>query len=174
VVSCKQKKMSTENLNKTEALKKMRELVDDIDFCMMLTDLNTQPISAIPMSTKKVDEAGNIWFLSGKDSGHNANISKNSKTQLLYSDNSDMEFISIYGSASIHTDKELIHELYSKSDDAWFDGKNDPSVTAIKFAPSEAYYWDTKQNKYISLLKMGIATITGDKVDVSEKGKLSL
>ncbi|TVZ27206.1 general stress protein 26 [Gillisia sp. Hel_I_86] len=166
--------MSTENLDNTEALKKMRKLVDDIDFCMMLTDLDTKPISAIPMSTKKVDEAGNIWFLSGKNSAHNANISKDSKTQLLYSDNSDMEFISIYGSATIHSDKNIIHELYSKSDDAWFDDKNDPNITAIKFVPSEAYYWDTKQNKYIALLKMGMATLTGDKADVGEKGKLSL
>tara|TARA_R100000935_G_scaffold927_2_gene3137 strand:- start:825 stop:1325 length:501 start_codon:yes stop_codon:yes gene_type:complete len=166
--------MSTENLNNTEALKKMRKLVDDIDFCMMLTDLNTKPISAIPMSTKKVDEAGNIWFLSGKNSEHNSNISQDSKTQLLYSDNSDMEFISIYGSASIHNDKDIIHELYSKSDDAWFKDKNDPNITAIKFAPSEAYYWDTKQNKYIALFKMGLATLTGDKVDVGQKGKLNL
>ena len=166
--------MSTDNLHNTEALKKMRELVDDIDFCMMLTDLNTKPISAIPMSTKKVDEAGNIWFLSGKKSEHNSNISKDSKTQLLYSNNSDMEFISIYGSASIHKDKDTIHELYSKSDDAWFEDKNDPNITAIKFSPSEAYYWDTKQNKYIALFKKGLATVTGDKVDVGEKGKLNL
>ena len=166
--------MSTENLNNTEALKKMRKLVEDIDFCMMLTDLNTQPISAIPMSTKKVDEAGNIWFLSGKESEHNTNISKDSKTQLLYSENSDMEFISIYGSATIHTDKNIIDELYEKSDDAWFKDKNDSNITALKFDPSEAYYWDTKQNKYITLLKMGVAAITGDKIDAGEKGKLNL
>lgn len=166
--------MSTENLGNTEALKKMRELVEDIDFCMMLTDLDTKPISAIPMSTKKVDEAGNIWFLSGKNSEHNSNIAKDSKTQLLYSDNSDMEFISIYGAATIHTDRDLIHELYSKSDDAWFDDKNDPNITAIKFSPSEAYYWDTKQNKYVALLKMGWSALTGEKADVGEKGKLNL
>lgn len=166
--------MSTENLRNTEALKKMRKLVEDIDFCMMLTDLDTKPISAIPMSTKKVDEAGNIWFLSGKNSHHNSNISKDSKMQLLYSDNSDMEFISIYGSGSIHLDKDIIHDLYSKSDDAWFEDKNDPNISAIKFSPSEAYYWDTKQNKYIALLKMGMATLTGDKADVGEKGKLNL
>jgi len=166
--------MSTENLSNSESLKKMRELVEDIDFCMMLTDLNTKPISAIPMSTKKVDEAGNIWFLSGKNSEHNSNIAKDSKTQLLYSDNSDMEFISIYGSASIHLDKNIIHDLYSKSDDAWFEDKNDPNISAIKFSPSEAYYWDTKQNKYLALLKMGMATLTGEKADVGEKGKLNL
>lgn len=166
--------MSTENLKNIDALKKMRKLVEDIDFCMMLTDLGSKPISAIPMSTKKVDEAGNIWFLSGKNSDHNSNISKDSKVQLLYSDKSDMEFISIYGSATIHTDKNIIDELYEKSDDAWFKDKNDPNITALKFDPSEAYYWDTKQNKYITLLKMGVAAITGDKIDAGEKGKLNL
>jgi general stress protein 26 len=85
-----------------------------------------------------------------------------------------MEFISIYGSASIHLDKNIIHDLYSKSDDAWFEDKNDPNISAIKFSPSEAYYWDTKQNKYLALLKMGMATLTGEKADVGKKGKLNL
>jgi general stress protein 26 len=57
--------MSTENLTSKEALEKMTSLVDDIKFAMLLTALDTQPISAVPMTTKKVDEHGDIWFLSG-------------------------------------------------------------------------------------------------------------
>ncbi len=166
--------MSTKNLKSREALDKMKKLVNDIDFAMLLTDLNTQPISAVPMSTKKVDEQGNIWFLSGLNSDHNANIVKSTEVQLLYSDISDMEFISIYGRATIIADPDILNDLYEKSDDAWFTGKDDPNLTAIKVTPEEAYYWDTKQNKYISLFKMGIATLTGEKADVGEKGKLNL
>ncbi|SDS15140.1 General stress protein 26 [Gillisia sp. Hel1_33_143] len=166
--------MSTKNLTSQDALDKMMKLVDDIDFCMMLTDLKTTPISAIPMSTKKVDENGDIWFLSGMNSDHNTNIVRDSKVQLLYSKPSDMEFISIFGHASIVTDKSILKDLYGKTDDAWFDGVDDPNLTAIKFDPNEAYYWDTKQNKYISLFKMGVAALTGDKADVGEKGKLNV
>ncbi|UJH92838.1 pyridoxamine 5'-phosphate oxidase family protein [Antarcticibacterium sp. 1MA-6-2] len=164
--------MSTENLASRDALKKMTDLVDDIKFAMLLTALDTQPISAIPMTTKKVDEAGNIWFLSGLNSEHNANIVRSSNVQLLYSDPSDMEFISIYGEASVVTDKSILEELYNKKDDAWFTGVDDPNLTALKITPKEAYYWDTKENKYISLFKMGISAITGDNKDVGEKGKL--
>lgn len=166
--------MSTENLTSKEALEKMTTLVNDIKFAMLLTALDTQPISAVPMTTKKVDEQGDIWFLSGLNSDHNTNIVKSSKVQLLYSDPGDMEFISIYGEASISTDKAVLEELYNKKDDTWFTGVDDPNLTALKIVPQEAYFWDTKDNKYVSLFKMGVAAVTGDKVDVGEKGKLNL
>lgn len=164
--------MSTENLRNKEAKEKMTKLVDDIKFAMLLTDLDSKPISAIPMTTKKVDKSGNIWFLSGLNSDHNSNIVKSSQVQLLYSAPSDKEFISIYGEGSVVTDKNVLEDLYSKKDDTWFTGLDDPNLTAIKVVPQEAYYWDTKENKYISLFKMGISAITGDQQDVGEKGKL--
>lgn len=166
--------MSTKDLTSREALNKMTKLVDDIKIAMLLTDLESQPISAVPMTTKKVDRQGNIWFLSGLNSDHNANIIKSQKVQLLYSDPSDMEFISIYGEAEVVTEKSKLEEFYEKTDDAWFDGVDDPNLTALKIIPQEAYFWDTKQNKYISLFKMGLSAITGDKADVGEKGKLDL
>lgn len=157
-----------------EALEKMTEMVNEIDFAMLLTDLKSQPISAVPMSTKKVDEEGNIWFLSGLNSDHNTNIVNSPEVQLLYSDVSDMEFISIYGRATIVADPSILNDLYERSDDAWFTGENDPNLTAIKVVPEEAYYWDNKYNKYVSLFKMGVAAITGKKADVGEKGRLDL
>lgn len=165
--------MSTENLTSKEALEKMTGLVNDIKFAMLLTALDTQPISSVPMTTKKVDAQGDIWFLSGLNSDHNANIVKSPKVQLLYSDPGDMEFISIYGEATIVTNKDVLEELYTKKDDAWFTGVDDPNLTALKIVPQEAYFWDTKDNKYVSLFKMGISAITGDKADIGEKGKLN-
>lgn len=166
--------MSTEKYDRPEATKKMKSLVEDIKFAMMVTGFEEKPLNAIPMTTKKVDDAGNIWFLSMRSSDHNQNIQKTSAVQLLYSDPSDMEFISIYGTGEIFTDKDTLEELYDKKSDTWFDGPNDPEITAIKFTPSEAYYWDTKTNKYITLLKLGASALTGKKQDIGEKGKLEL
>lgn len=166
--------MSIDNLRSGEALEKMTKMVNDIDFAMLLTDLGSQPISAVPMSTKKVDEHGNIWFLSGLNSDHNTNIVNSPEVQLLYSDISDMEFISIYGKATIVADPAILKDLYEKTDDAWFTGEDDPNLTAIKVVPQEAYYWDNKYNKYVSLFKMGVAAITGERVDTGEKGRLDL
>lgn len=166
--------MSTKNYNNPEAKNKMKSLVENIKIGMMVTGFEDKPLDAVPMSTRKVDEAGDIWFLSLRSSEHNQNIQRTGAIQMLYSNPSDMEFLSVYGTGEIVTEKEKLKELYDKMSDSWFDGVDDPELTAIKFIPSEAYYWDTKTNKYISLLKMGAAAITGNDQDVGEKGNLKL
>lgn len=166
--------MSTENLNKEKSREKLRELVDDIKVAMMVTGLEKKPINAIPMSTKKVDEQGNIWFISLGTSEHNQNLERNPDVHLLYSDPDDMEFLSLYGKAEITKNREILEDLYNPRTDNWFDGPDDPNLTAIKVTPQEAYYWDTKTNKYITLLKMGVGAVTGNNQDIGKKGKLDL
>lgn len=166
--------MSRKDLNREEAISKLKELAESIDFTMMTTDLSQPPFHSIPMSTKKVDEDGNIWFLSGKDSEHNAHIVEEERALLTYGNKSSMEFLSVYGQANIVHDKNIIKELYGKADDAWFDGVDDPNVTAIQIKPSDVNYWDPKSNKLVSLIKMGIGAITGNEQDISETGKLNV
>lgn len=166
--------MSTKNLSNEEARQKIKELAESIDLTMMATNLKREPFHVIPMSTKEVDKAGNIWFLSNKNSEHNQNIEKENKTQLIYADKGNFEFMSIYGRASISTDRNRIKELYGSGDDAWFDGVDDPNITAIKIQPEEAHYWDTKHGKVLSLLKMAKGAITGDEPDLGEQGDLKV
>ena len=166
--------MSTENLSHKEAREKLKGLVEDIRVAMMVTGLNKIPLSAVPMTTKDFDDEGNIWFLSLRNSEHNMNIAANNQVQLLYSDPSDMEFVSVFGMGEIVTNREILEELYDDMSDAWFDGVKDPNLTAIKFHPQEAYYWNNKSNKYVSLYKLGIAALTGKDKDIGEKGKLEL
>ena len=166
--------MSTEKLDREESRKKIRSLVGDIKVAMMITGFDQKPIPAIPMTTKKIDNDGNIWFLSLRNSHHNQNLLQNKQVQLLYSDPSDMEYLSVYGEAEVTTDRAILEDLYEKTDDNWFEEIDDPNLTAIKVKPEEAYYWDSKTNKYITLLKMGVGAITGNKQDIGEKGRLNL
>lgn len=164
--------MSRENLSKEEAKEKLKNLVDDIKIAMMVTGPAINDFSAVPMTTKKVDNEGNIWFLSGRSSEHNKRILEDHRVQLLYSDPSGMEFISVSGKANISEDREIIKDLFDKPMQAWFDGPEDPELTAIKFSPEEAHFWDSQENKYKTLYKLGIAALTGDKKDIGESGQL--
>lgn len=166
--------MSKENLYSQKAIEKIKDIAEDVDFCMLATNLSVQPISAVPMSTKKVDENGTIWFLSNKNSDHNADIVKDENTQLLYSGGSDMKFLSVYGTAEIIYDRTTIKELYTSTDNAWFEDENDPAITVIKFSPKEAAYWSNDENKVVSLFKMAKAAVTGDKVDLGTSGKIKV
>lgn len=166
--------MSEKNLFNATAKAKLKEMVENIDFAMMETNLTSKPSHIIPMSTKEIDAEGCIWFLSNKSSEHNSYLNSDNSVQLIYSKPSDMEFLSLFGHAFITTDKAVLELLYKKSDDAWFDGVEDPNLTAIKVIPKEAHYWDTKNGKLVSLLKMGISAVTGEKQDLGEEGDLNL
>ncbi|SHJ05627.1 General stress protein 26 [Mesonia phycicola] len=166
--------MSTQNKYNEEAKKKIKELTEEIETSMMVTALDKTPLNAVPMTQKKIDMHGDIWFLSSGDSDHNKNIIQSSKTQLLYSKPSSKKFISIYGEAEIVVEQSILEELYTSVSDNWFNGTDDPNLTAIKFSPKEAYYWDTKSNKIVSLFKMGVGAVTGSNPDIGEKGKLNV
>ncbi|PVW17169.1 pyridoxamine 5'-phosphate oxidase family protein [Marixanthomonas spongiae] len=166
--------MSTEHITKDEAKKKLKAMVTDIRVAMFATQLGEQPLSVVPMHTKEVDKEGNIWFLSRNDSDHNNDLLKKPEIQLLYSDPNAMKFLSVYGLAEIITDQAVLDELYNKKDNAWFDGAEDPNLTAIKFYPKEAAYWDNNNNKLVTFLKLQAAAVTGDDKDIGTSGKMDL
>lgn len=166
--------MSTKNQFNDEAKKKIKTLVRDIKIGLLATNLKKPPISAVPMTTNRVDIEGNIWFLSSGDSEHNRNIAKNNNVQLFYAKPSSAEFLNVNGKAEIVIVDSVLDDLYDSVSNNWFNGAKDPNLTAIKVVPHEAYYWDTKTNKYVALFKLGLSALTGRKADVGEKGKLNV
>jgi general stress protein 26 len=163
------------NLTHIEAILKLKELAEDINICLFCTNLGHAPIDSRPMSTQEVDEQGNIWFLSGQSSNKNLEISVDHKVQLMYADPSSSKYLSVYGHAEAFKDRQKIEEMWSNIAKAWFkEGKDDPEVTVIRVTPEDAYYWDTKDGKMISLIKIGISAISGKEMDGSVEGAINV
>ena len=99
------------DLSNKEAVAKIKEIILSSEICMFTTDLNEAPLQTRPMGTLEVDDAGCIWFFSNRKSEKNKDILYNDKVQLFYSNNSDAEYLSIYGQASIIIDQELSRRL---------------------------------------------------------------
>lgn len=168
--------MSKENLQNREAVEKLKELAEDIRFCLFATDLNEKPIPSRPMTVQEVDTEGNIWFLSSAESDKNESLMQDPKVQLFFQKPSDQKYLSVYGHAYIYTDRATIEEKWSKMANAWFDGKDDPNVTVLRIAPEQCYYWDTKAGNLVSFLTFAAAAISGTKADNSDgvEGKLNI
>ena len=132
--------MSKENLTQREAREKYLELTRNIKTAMMLTELGKAPVHAIPMGSKEILDNGDVIFFSKSTSEHNANIEKNSETQLIFSDVRSKEFLSVYGTTEISRSRELIDKYYDKLDANWFESKNDPTLTVLVFSPQEGHY----------------------------------
>ncbi len=152
--------------HKEETIKKLKELAENIDICMFCTQLEQLPISARPMSANQVDDDGNIWFISNAKSNKNFEISQDDKVQLFFSKISDSQYLSVFGNATIYTDRNTIEDHWTPIAKAWFkEGKDDPDVSVIRVAPTYAYYWDTTDGKAIAFLKWATAAVTGAKID---------
>lgn len=158
-----------------EAIGKLKELAEDIKTCMFCTELSVRPIPVRPMAVREVDDQGNLWFISSEQSNKNDEIKGDDEVQLIFAKNADAHFLSIFGKASIYRDKEKIEEIWTPIAKTWFEeGKDDPDVSAIKVTPTEAYYWDTKNGKAVTLLKIVAGAITGKTDEGGVEGRLNV
>ena len=167
--------MATENLMAEKGIEKIKSLAEEADICLFCTNLSQRPINGRPMSTQEVDEEGNLWFLSGESSQKNMDILNDKNVQLFYSNKGHAEFLSVYGTAEIIKDREKAKELWKPLIKAWFtEGVDDPELTIIKVVPQEAYYWDTKHNRMVSLMKIVAGAISGKTMDDSIEGEIRI
>ncbi|MEJ7646441.1 MAG: pyridoxamine 5'-phosphate oxidase family protein [Chryseolinea sp.] len=163
------------NLTHTEAIEKFQELVKHESTCLLTTRLTELPLTTRPMSVQKVCDQGNFWFISASDSDKNIEIAADPRVQLFFLNTSNYEFLSVYGKASISRDREKIEELWSDIAKAWFpEGKNDPRVTIIKVEPEEGFYWDTKDGKLVSMIKILTSAVAGKTLEEGVEGTISV
>ena len=166
---------SIKNLTQQEAIDKFKELVKHESTCLFTTRLTEVPLTTRPMSVKEVCDQGNFWFLSPRDSDKNQEIENDPRVQLFISNTSNYEFLSVYGTASISRDREKIDKYWSDIAKAWFtEGKDDPRITVIKVTPEEGFYWDTKDGKLISTIKILSSAITGKTLEEGVEGTISV
>ncbi len=163
------------NLKGLDSIEKMRELVDKVNIGMLCTKLSHFPFSVRPMAAHQVDDEGNIWFMSVRNGEHNADIKKDNRVQLIFAHPGSSDYLSVSGTAEIVEDPEKVKELWTPIAKVWFpEGKDDPNITLIKVATSDGYYWDTKSNKMVAMLKMAASIVVGRTMDDSIEGEIKV
>ncbi len=157
-----------------EAVKKIIELTDKAKTCFFCTKPLQGDITATrPMSVQKVDEEGNLWFLSAKDSHKNEELQASPHAHLLFQGSSYSDFLTIYGPATVTTDKAKIKELWEPTLKTWFtEGIDDPRITVIKVESAKGYYWDTKHGLAVAFAKRLVGSVIGKTLDDSIEGTL--
>lgn len=165
----------TQNLIAEEAVSKLQEIVSNSQTCMFATKLEQAPFHVIPMRAQEADYEGNLWFFSSKDNTHIAQINADPRVQLIFANSPAMEFMTVFGTASISTDKAQINRLWDAMVGSWFEGgKDDPNVALIRVQPAVAHYWDTEDGKLVTMAKMLTRAVTGSDIDPGVEGKLNL
>jgi len=135
-----------------EDLKKIRDLIEGIDFAMLVSKSSSGELRSRPMTTQQMDESGSLWFFSDKDSAKIFEIEEFSQVNLAYSDHGKQIYVSVSGSAEVSYDQTKIDELFKPSHKTWFPmGKDDPALCLIKVHATFIEYWDSRISKMAML-----------------------
>lgn len=153
---------------------RIKMMVEATRTCVMITRLDQRPFHLRPMAMQKVDANGAIYFFSDRNSDKNADLKESNEMHLVFSNEAKAEYLSLYGHAKVYRDQAEIDEMYSAFVNTWFDGKEDPNITIIRFEPEAGHYWDTKNGKLVALAGMVFGAITGKETDNSLEGDLKV
>jgi len=136
-----------------EHLKRFRELMSGFRTAMLTTACD-DTLRARPMHVAKVDENGDLWFLSKKDTPKSEEIQKDHRVCVSFQ--SENKYLSLSGCGECITDKKTIDELWGSLGDhgskafeqLYFPkGKDDPNLSLLRVKSSNGEYWnyDTKE-----------------------------
>jgi general stress protein 26 len=160
--------------SRQESIKKLNELTEGIDFCMMTT-IDGGIMRSRPMSTQEFEFDGDLWFFTSDNTHKISEIEKDDRVNVAYSKPDDNTYVSISGKTEIVKDRAKIEELWSPVLKAWFpEGLDDPHLCLLKVRVEQAEYWDAPSSSIVQLFGMVKAIATGTEADYGENKKISL
>ncbi|HKJ06254.1 MAG TPA: pyridoxamine 5'-phosphate oxidase family protein [Flavobacteriaceae bacterium] len=140
------------NFEGKSAIEKIQALLVNTSTGMLISSLQFKNPSVCPMTVKTVDEQGNIWFLTHKNSEHYNNIEENNRVLLTFSSEVENEYLSITGEAFHTDDAKVIDVLWDEADGQWYkNGREDKNVAVLQVRVEDAYYWDSYEQKSKSI-----------------------
>jgi general stress protein 26 len=164
-----------QTFNSDEAVKKFKELVEDVNVCMFTTIDDHLQLHSRPMSTVHIDYEGDAWFFTNEFSEKIQDATRDNSVYLIYSHPGKNIYVSVKGVFTVIVNRQRIEELWSPMLKAWFPGGTaDPKLCLIKVTTIEAEYWNSSSNKMAIYFKMLKAIAMREKYTEEESGKLKL
>ena len=144
-------------------------LLKKLNTAMLVTHTGDAGFHARPMALAAVEDDGQIWFISGKDTAKIHEIEIDSHVHIVAQDG-DSAFLSLTGRASLIGDREKIAHLWKEPFRVWFPGgKDDPDIELISVHPERGEFWDsTGTNRCRYLWEAAKAYVTGTTPDTED------
>ena len=164
------------NMSHNSDFEKLREMIKDIDLCMLTTVDESDDLHSRPMSLNSdVDDEGNLWFFTSSNSHKASEIERTPNVNVSFIDTDKQHYVSISGMAELVRDRQKIKELWKPVLKAWFpDGPEQADIALLKVNVTKAEYWDGPSSTIAQAISFVSAIITGKQVELGENKKVQL
>jgi len=158
-----------------EAIEKLNNLIEDIDFAMLTTVDTDGILRSRPMSTQEAEFDGTLWFFTSDKTHKVEEIEGDNRVNASYAEPKDNVYVSVSGTASIVKDKAKMEELWNPILKAWFPkGLDDPNICLLRVDVEQAEYWDSPSSTLVQVVGFVKALATGQRADGGENEKINL
>jgi general stress protein 26 len=157
-----------------ESIRKLNDLIEDIDFAM-LTTIDEGVLRSRPMQTQDFEFNGDLWFFTSSKTHKTEEIERDNRVNVAYASPATNTYVSVSGTAEIVRDKAKIDEYWNDILKAWFpEGKDSPDLVLLKVSVEQAEYWDAPSSTIVQIAGFVKALATGERADGGENRKINL
>ena len=165
-----------EGKSREEQMRKLRELIREIDFAMLTTVEPDGSLRSRPMSNNgDVEFDGDLWFFTRASAPKVDEIEQEQHVNVSFARPDKQQYVSVSGRARLVRDRRKIEELWNPAYKAWFpDGLEDPDLALLQVTAEKAEYWDGNSSVVAHLVGLAKAVATGSSYGAGENEKVDL
>ena len=154
---------------KVDTKKVLIDALKSFGTVMVATTLDDGTVHARPMAVADIDDNGVMWFATEKESPKAQEVKNDARG--LVTGQKGQVFASVSGTYAIVVDRARIEALWKPDWKVWFpEGKEDPNIALMRFAPEIGEYWDNGGTKGVRyLFEAARALVAGERARPNSK-----
>ena len=164
----------------TTELEQFYALVDDLRFTMMTTRRPDGHLRSRAMATQKHAPGADLWFVTSADTDKLRDLAFDPHLNLSYFRDSNQEWVSVSGVATLSRDRETIGRLYATDWRMWFpdrgdrrDGTaDDPRIVLIGVTIHAAEFLEATKSRPVVLYELIKGWLTRTEPDTGRMHEL--
>lgn len=156
-------------------MKKLSELIKDIEFAMLATVDEDGSLRSRPMATQQDEFNGTLYYFTYGNSHKVFEVRQNNEVNVSYARPDKQQYVSLSGTASLSRDRAKMEELWNPALKAWFPkGLDEPDIALLRVDVKKAEYWDSAASAVVHAIGLAKSLVTGQAYSGGEDVKLDL
>jgi general stress protein 26 len=156
-------------------MKRLGELIKDIEFAMLTTEDDDGTLRSRPMGTVQSEFDGTLYYFTYGTSHKVLEVKQHHQVNLSYARPDKQQYVSLSGTASLSRDRQKMEELWNPALKAWFPkGLDEPDIALLRVEVTKAEYWDSPPSGVVHAIGLLKAVVTGEKYKGGEDKQLDL
>jgi general stress protein 26 len=165
----------SEQTTRAGHIRKLAELITDIEFAMLTTVDADGSLRSRPMAVQRQEFDGDLWFFTRASAPKVEEVEREEEVNVSFARPDKQQYVSVSGKARVVRDRAKIEELWSPELKAWFpEGSDDPDLALLRVRAERAEYWDGRSSAVAHLVGLVKAVATGTSYEPGENEKVQL